>query len=107
MKLSNSNFLKRELRENPEFYKAFPHLAPAEYNEQTQKITDAYREAPFFQSLLHQHNDYMTPLDQPEMLLRDNERNFVEAQHANVEGPHKYLTEEEKIKVHQELDKRL
>ncbi len=41
------------------------------------------------------------------MLLRDNEKNFVEAQHANVEGPHKYLTEEDKIKVHQELDQRL
>ena len=24
-----------------------------------------------------------------------------------MEGPHKYLTEEEKIKVHQELDQRL
>jgi hypothetical protein len=48
MKLSNSNFLKRELMDNPEFFKAFPHLAPAEYREETAKMTDAYREAPFF-----------------------------------------------------------
>lgn len=41
------------------------------------------------------------------MLIRDNERNFVEAAHANVEGPHKYLTADEKIKVHFELDERL
>lgn len=70
-------------------------------------MTDAYREAPFFQSLLHQHNDYMKPLDQPEMLIRDNERNFVDGANTSVEGPHKYLTEEEKVKVHFELDARL
>lgn len=34
------------------------------------------------------------------MLLRDNELNFVQAANANVEGPRKYLTEQEKIKVH-------
>lgn len=48
IKLSNSNFLKRELMDNPEFFKAFPHLAPAEFNGETNKMTDAYREAPFF-----------------------------------------------------------
>jgi hypothetical protein len=53
MKLANSTFLKSELKNNPEFYKAFPHLAPAEYREETKRMTDAYREAPFFQSLLH------------------------------------------------------
>jgi hypothetical protein len=30
VKLSNTKFLQRELRENPEFFKAFPHLAPAD-----------------------------------------------------------------------------
>lgn len=39
----------------------------------------------------------MTPLDQPELLIRDNELNFVQAAHANVEGPHKYLTDAEKL----------
>jgi hypothetical protein len=27
VKLSASNFIHKELKENPEFYKAFPHLA--------------------------------------------------------------------------------
>lgn len=27
MKLSNKDFITRELKENPEFFKAFPHLA--------------------------------------------------------------------------------
>jgi hypothetical protein len=34
------------------------------------------------------------------MLLRDNELNFVQANQAHVEGPRKYLTEDEKTKVH-------
>lgn len=34
------------------------------------------------------------------MLLRDNELNFVQANQANVGGPHKYLTEEERLVVH-------
>jgi hypothetical protein len=40
-------------------------------------------------------------------MLRDNEINFVQAFHANVEGPRKYLTEDEKLRVHFEIDKRL
>jgi len=53
MKLSNSKFLQRELKENPEFYKAFPHLAPEEYKGESKRLVDPYREAPFFKTLLH------------------------------------------------------
>jgi hypothetical protein len=65
------------LKDNPEFYKAFPHLAPPNYNEEPVRLQDPFRESPFFETLMHQHNNYMTPLDQPEMLIRDNELNFV------------------------------
>jgi len=32
--------------------------------------------------------------------VRDNELNFVQAAHANVDGPHKYLSEDQKLRVH-------
>jgi len=38
--MSDSNFLTRELKENPEFFKAFPHLASEEYREETEKLND-------------------------------------------------------------------
>lgn len=53
MKLSNAKFLNRELKENPEFFKAFPHLAPAEDHGESLKLKDSFKEAPFFQTLLH------------------------------------------------------
>ena len=59
VKLSASNFIQKELRENPEFFNAFPHLA-ARKGEQAQIETpkptnfqDPNRESPYFKSLLH------------------------------------------------------
>ena len=63
IKLSSTKFLATELKANPEFYKAFPHLASETYKGEAVKFDDPYREAPFFESLTHQHNDYLKPLD--------------------------------------------
>lgn len=53
VKLSASKFINRELKDNPEFYKAFPHLAPPNYNEESVRLQDPFRESPFFETLLH------------------------------------------------------
>ena len=47
--------------------------------------------APYFNSLLHKHNQYSHPIDSKEEIIRDNEINFIEGPSANVEGPFKYL----------------
>ena len=49
--MSDANFLTRELKENPEFYKAFPHLAPANDNESSRKLNDKKISEPYFQGL--------------------------------------------------------
>lgn len=43
MKLSATKFLATELKANPEFYKAFPHLAPETDKGETQRFNDPYR----------------------------------------------------------------
>lgn len=133
-RLSKSRFLARELKENPEFFKAFPHLQPPvydllnpevqahnqgkslEYLEQARsreifdkeelKASSAKRDG-YFQTLFHQHNQYM-PLgpDEREEMIRENEINYVEGYHG-PSGPLKYMSEEAKEKVHQEVDQRM
>lgn len=60
----------------------------------------------YFESLLHQHDMYMPPDGEQEEMIRDNEMNFVQA-YNSTSGPIKYMSEEAKEKIHQELDKRL
>jgi hypothetical protein len=38
--MSDANFLTRELKENPEFYKAYPHLAPEEFRGESKTLQD-------------------------------------------------------------------
>ena len=133
-KLPKDRFLARELKENPEFFKAFPHLQPPvydllnpevqeqnkgqslEYLDQvrSREIFDKEELRPssakrdgYFQTLLHQHNQYM-PLgrEEREEMIRENEINYVQA-YQGPSGPLKYMSEEAKEKVHQELDLRM
>jgi len=76
-KMNNSKFLTRELKENPEFYKAFPHLAPEDFNEESRRFVDNTRKEPFFQSLQNQYANYLKPNDNEEFNARENELNFV------------------------------
>jgi len=53
--MSDSKFLTREFKENPEFYKAYPHLANSEYKEEIHKFVEKRGEEPLFQGLQSQH----------------------------------------------------
>jgi hypothetical protein len=48
----------------------------------------------------------MPNLDAPEQLLRENELNFVQAYHT-VQGPFKYMSQEDRNIVHTEIDRRM
>jgi hypothetical protein len=130
-KVNRKVFIKKELTENPEFFKAFPHMqgvfsikqgepgatgAKAEdrvnenmsYQHQETvgfKDPSGKSDATYFDSLLHQHNQYMTPKDK-EVAVRENERNFVEA-YLSPEGPSKWMSKEDLEYVHSQLDRRM
>lgn len=131
--ISKQQYLEKELKENPEFFKAFPHLQPPMYKIQNPEISEAtqgkaieyeeYRNKEFFdkkdvmsesskrdsyfQSLLHQQNRYMTlSNDEREEMIRENEVNFAAAYHGPA-GPFKFMSQEAKEKVHLELDRRM
>ena len=115
-KINRKTFIKKELTENPEFFKAFPHMQalfnakPAEvggtnaedkidenpkyYHDQQVGFKDpsGRSDAGYFDSLLHHHNQYMIPKDKEEA-IRENERNFIEA-YLSPEGPNKWMSKE-------------
>jgi len=119
MRASKSEFLNRELKENPEFFKAFPHLQKPIYDSQMpdansqeymndlqsnelfdkSQLKSQSNEDGYFQSLLHHHNKYLTPDHESEEMIRDNETSFVDG-YQGPAGPFKYMTEEAKEKVH-------
>ena len=124
--ITRKEFLNREMKENPEFFKAFPHLqgplrkdkegelpnreymndaTSATLFEQSELKSKSHQEG-YFQSLLHQHDNYMMPDGETEEMIRENEMNYVSA-YNSTSGPIKYMSEDHKEKVHQELDVRL
>lgn len=64
-------------------------------------------EAPYFNSLLHKHNQYSHPIDTKEEIIRENELNFVEGPSANAEGAFKHLSRERIDEIHLEIDQRM
>ena len=133
-KINRKAFIKKELTENPEFFKAFPHMQaifnvkagetqgsgaggsagedklddnPKYFHDQQVGFKDpsGRTEAGYFDSLMHQHNQYMTP-KQKEEAIRENERNFIEA-YLGPEGPSKYMSKEELEHVHSQIDKKM
>jgi hypothetical protein len=121
--------MQKELKENPEFFKAFPHLQkvfdkPKEPVEEEQpeesplrhmysykdnkplKWVNSGMEATYFKSLLHKHNTYAKE-DDKEEIARDNERHFVEGPTANVDGPFKYMERERIDAIHLEIEQRM
>lgn len=89
-KINRKAFIKKELTENPEFFKAFPHMQaifnvkagetqgsatggsagedklddnPKYYHDNQVGFKDpsGRSDAGYFDSLMHQHNQYMTP----------------------------------------------
>ena len=94
-KLSKKAYMNKELKENPEFFKAFPHLQKPMYEHENPDLegfeysenlrnkdfferkelkSASSQEDGYFQSLVHQHNKYLVPdASEKEELLRDNE----------------------------------
>jgi hypothetical protein len=130
-KVSRRVFAKKELTENPEFFKAFPHMqgimnakddTVGKSRTLNQSGDDVLEEFPtykkdvvlgfkdpsgkndegYFEGLLNQHNNYMTPKEKEEA-IRENERNFIEA-YGTPEGPMKWLSKEELECTHALID---
>ena len=87
----------------------------SETTERTHYVDDKHvnfstlgKEKAYFESLLDQYTDTMNrPKESKEELLRENERNFVEAAGSSVAGPFKYMSKEQVELIHEEIDERL
>ena len=60
----------------------------------------------YFESLLHQHNNYNNLEGDSEEMIRENELNFIQG-YQSPTGPMKYMSKEAKAKVHAEVDIRM
>jgi hypothetical protein len=105
--------LKKEIETNPEFVKAFPHLVEtgAKYNEESMMHEFEFktdepkkRQWDFFESSRKQHQGY--DLKEEFQKRRENEKNFSDA-YSKKEGPKKYMSREEKEKIHHEIDEKM
>ena len=125
-KVSRKDFIKKELTEKPEFFKAFPHMQVVlnekkqgevnhnkedmltenpKYFENVQlgfKDPSGRSDTPYFESLLHHHNQYMSPKEKEEA-IRENERNFVES-YLTPTGPMKWMSRDQIEKIHTQID---
>lgn len=89
------------MTQNPEFDKAFPHLAQ---NKPSTKISRDLGEKDFVKSLFgHQR---AIPEKTYEESVTQNERKFAEG-YRSPQGPLKYMDQAEKDKIHLEIDKHL
>jgi hypothetical protein len=117
---SKEKFIKREMQENPEFFKAFPHLQKplyehinpemknqqylndikqTEFLDRTELEADSTKNSNYYDSLFHQHKRYMEATEDKEDMLRENEVNFIQGYNSPA-GPFKYMSAEAKEKVH-------
>ena len=123
--MSNRKFIETELKENPEFFKAFPHLQqvfqdPSEkvsstsedqsqqqqpqYEEnKTVNFSDLKDQPDYFGGLLYQRNKFRPNEGSVEEIIRSNEKNFVEGS-TSVEGPFKYMSADRIDQIHEEID---
>ena len=126
--MSNRQFVERELKENPEFFKAFPHLQQV-FDESKDEglnsgnnylgsdkrylhnkivnFSNLEKDPGFFDGLLHQQNNFQPKETDSEDIIRQNEKNFVEASSASMEGPFKYLSKARIDEIHLEIDDRM
>lgn len=112
--------MERELKTNPEFFKAFPHLQSV-FEDATNEEGDQKRyldkkivnfsgltdNPQYFEGLLHQQNNMQVKETDPEEIIRENERNFIEGSSISVDGPIKYMSKERLDQVHFEIDQRM
>jgi len=100
-KISNSTYLKYELTQNPEFDKAFPHLAKYKPPTTVKRDTSEYD---FIDSLTYHKR---VPEEKThEEILEENNKRFVEG-YSSRKGPIQWMPKEEKEKVHEAVDARM
>lgn len=126
-KMSNRQFVESELKSNPEFFKAFPHLQTVfaeategvdpekSYNgmdkrylaDKVVNFSDLVDKPGFFEGLLHQKNKARPQETNAEEMIRENERNFIEGSSASMDGPFKYMSKDRINQIHAEIDVRM
>eukprot|EP00357_Protocruzia_adherens_P001811 CAMPEP_0114981838 /NCGR_PEP_ID=MMETSP0216-20121206/5759_1 /TAXON_ID=223996 /ORGANISM="Protocruzia adherens, Strain Boccale" /LENGTH=553 /DNA_ID=CAMNT_0002343539 /DNA_START=119 /DNA_END=1780 /DNA_ORIENTATION=+ len=96
---SPETFLKKELSDNPEFLRAFPHLEGRipNVNYKTEE------KQPFIESLTYSSQRRNIPEDEVEEIQN---KTFVDG-YRTPRGPIKWMSEKAKDKVHQQIDLRL
>jgi ribosomal protein S18 len=123
-KEKRSELLKREISSNPEFIKAFPHLKEAikienleekdedvksfiKSNFTIQETTESReKKTDYFQSMLNKHKGYSKVLKENNEEENDSISELVDGYHTRT-GPIKFMTREEKEKIHLEIDKKM
>lgn len=107
--------LKKEMSTNPEFFNAFPHLRDKAFpnKEEDQSIlnTDGQvminldtKKTSFFESLKRNYENFESKTEDEK--VRENEANFIDA-YSRREGPKKYMSREEKQKIHNLIDEKM
>ena len=125
-KEARMKLLQREITSNPEFFNAFPHLKEKiklDYMESTNGTQEVEgflnqnffikpseesqeKKSNYFESLLNKHSGYSRVFkDESEKKLEDDGK-FIDGYHTQT-GPIKFMTREEKEKVHLEIDKKM
>jgi len=123
-KVSRKAFIKRELLDNPEFFKAYPHMQglfnadqeeeglgkkespdPTYHEDSTVSFKDPAAKTEYFKSLLDHHNQYLGAQEKEEA-IRDNERHFIDA-YQSPTGPFKWLSAEQLEQVHLQIDAKM
>ncbi len=98
---SNYRFLKKELSENPEFDKAFPHLAR---HKEPSQLQEKNAEVDFIGSLTDEHRVYERSTE--EGIEAENSRRYVDG-YKSPSGPLKYMTAQAIADIDSLVDKRL
>lgn len=89
---SKSKVIENELKHNPHFGRAFPHLS-VEHLQNSPKVG-------WGESLLLQKQSIgMKPIE----VIHEEEKTFVEG-YRTIPGPVKWMSEEDKARIHQEID---
>jgi hypothetical protein len=107
--------LKKEMTTNPEFFNAFPHLRdkafPNKEDDQSILNNDSQvmlnldtKKSSYFESLKRNYENFESKTEEEK--VRENEANFVDA-YSRREGPKKYMSREEKEKIHNLIDEKM
>lgn len=109
------DLLKKEITTNPEFFNAFPHLRDKAFpnkeeeqsflsNDNKIQVNQASSKSNYFESLKRKYENFESK--EEEEKIQENEARFVEA-YSRREGPKKYMSREEKERVHNQIDEKM